>query len=106
MIIGKWKQEEKGMQHPQKLVPSQRDPKREMKFPSLIAKTFHMQVKIFHSKLSPIAMFRKINILYYSKLCRGVYVTCINVNWKMRGIYSFYCPIYLYKFLTLLRRLD
>lgn len=52
MITGKWKQEEKGMQHPQKLVPSQRDPKREMKFPSLKAKTFHMQVKIFHSKLS------------------------------------------------------
>ena len=44
MITGKWKQEEKGMQHPQKLVPSQRDPKREMKFLSLIAQTFHMQV--------------------------------------------------------------
>ena len=62
MITGKWKQEEKGMQHPQKLVPSQRDPKREMKFLSLIALTFHMQVKIFHSKLSLIAMFRKINL--------------------------------------------
>lgn len=99
MITGKWKQEEKGMQHPQKLVPSQRDPKREMKFPSLKAKTFHMQVKIFHSKLSLIAMFRKIK-------CHGVYVTCIKVNWKMRRIYSFYCPIYLYKFLIPLRRLD